>query len=513
MRHLSVTILLLALFACTAEPTLPEIEVRKVTEITETGAILRADIISSGNAYITSREFLWGTDPSLTKYNRLGAGDGENPIVCHLFGLAPATTYYFKLKVENAAGSVESQTLSFTTTGSQPGIPSVVWRADPYDIGEYQASFCAEVVSDGNAAVTESGFCWTTIAGVTPTVVAGQSVSLSNKGLGPFEASATKLAGNTTYYVRAWAKNAVGTGYSDVRTFKTEDPGRIRDVSIAEFTSADPSNTRRYRISGHIGYVYNPDNGIFYLEDDSNNYLLVYYTSTEALGYGNLDNKFNTLGLRVGDDVTVVGYRAQLSSSEACMAYAYVEKSSKLSINSFMGYWSIEATDMSTSTWHMWSNLYTQRNSAWDEGDNHYIMVYGMKPYVSNSEYSPDIMCVAEGYYNDATGRITLMAGLCAKGGGPWNYTSTPDTKYKCVFYPVKDNSGSWSTYSDAVMILEPCWQSGTLTLSYAGGDNSSQYYRYDDYVYDESTSTVTDQFYRSSNVWKFYSLSFLKSY
>ena len=113
MRHLSVTILLLALFACTAEPTLPEIEVRKVTEITETGATLRADIISSGNAYITSREFLWGTDPSLTKYKRLGAGDGENPIVCHLFGLAPATTYYFKLKVENAAGSVESQTLSF----------------------------------------------------------------------------------------------------------------------------------------------------------------------------------------------------------------------------------------------------------------------------------------------------------------------------------------------------------------------------------------------------------------
>jgi uncharacterized protein (TIGR02145 family) len=84
------------------------------------------------------------------------------------------------------------------------------------------------VTSDGGAAVTARGVCWST--GPVPTVA--DSRTTDGSGTGSFASSLTGLAAGTQYSVRAYATNAVGTGYGETRTFQTESPttGTVTDV-------------------------------------------------------------------------------------------------------------------------------------------------------------------------------------------------------------------------------------------------------------------------------------------
>ena len=76
------------------------------------------------------------------------------------------------------------------------------------------------VTYDGGFAITERGFCWSTIQ--APTV--SDSHSSAGTGLGTFISSITNLMPNTTYYVRAYATNIFGTTYSNQYTFTTSQP-------------------------------------------------------------------------------------------------------------------------------------------------------------------------------------------------------------------------------------------------------------------------------------------------
>ena len=103
------------------------------------------------------------------------------------------------------------------TDTTQTTLPTVITGAVS-DITETTATCGGEVIADGGAAVTERGVCWSTSA--TPTVADAHTTD--GTGTGTFTSSITGLTANTTYYVRAYATNSVGTGYGEVVTFTTE---------------------------------------------------------------------------------------------------------------------------------------------------------------------------------------------------------------------------------------------------------------------------------------------------
>jgi uncharacterized protein (TIGR02145 family) len=77
-----------------------------------------------------------------------------------------------------------------------------------------------DVTDSGTYAVTARGLCWAT----TPDpVMTGEHLHLGN-GIGVFSASLTNLQPETTYYVRAYAVNAVGVTYSTPITVNTLTP-------------------------------------------------------------------------------------------------------------------------------------------------------------------------------------------------------------------------------------------------------------------------------------------------
>ena len=74
------------------------------------------------------------------------------------------------------------------------------------------------ITSDGGATVTARGVCWST--NQAPTVADNRTTD--GTGAGSFTSSITGLTGNTSYHVRAYATNSVGTGYGSALLFTTE---------------------------------------------------------------------------------------------------------------------------------------------------------------------------------------------------------------------------------------------------------------------------------------------------
>ena len=85
------------------------------------------------------------------------------------------------------------------------------------EVSAVYAKVKGEVISDGGHEVTQRGVCYATHQ--TPTL--DDSVTTAGKGQGYFTCSITGLAVSTTYYVRAYATNSIGTVYGAQKTFTT----------------------------------------------------------------------------------------------------------------------------------------------------------------------------------------------------------------------------------------------------------------------------------------------------
>lgn len=96
------------------------------TQITQTGATLNGTVATGGEA--TTWVFQYGTDASFTTFLTAplvpGSVDGSvasQPVSQTVTGLAPATTYYYRLVANNGSGTSTSSSQSFSTR-PQPAI-------------------------------------------------------------------------------------------------------------------------------------------------------------------------------------------------------------------------------------------------------------------------------------------------------------------------------------------------------------------------------------------------------
>ena len=74
-----------------------------------------------------------------------------------------------------------------------------------------------DISSDGNAAVTARGVCWSTLS--NPAI--SDSKTSDGNGTGQFTSNIAGITSGTLYYVRAYATNSAGTAYGDEVSFTT----------------------------------------------------------------------------------------------------------------------------------------------------------------------------------------------------------------------------------------------------------------------------------------------------
>lgn len=96
------------------------------------------------------------------------------------------------------------------------------------NIGDTTAVASGEVVSDGGG-IGDRGICWSTHP--DPTIADTRTVNQT--GIGTYSANLVNLLANTTYYVRAYARNNAGTGYGDIVSFTTTN-GPVATIAIGE---------------------------------------------------------------------------------------------------------------------------------------------------------------------------------------------------------------------------------------------------------------------------------------
>jgi uncharacterized protein (TIGR02145 family) len=88
------------------------------------------------------------------------------------------------------------------------------------------------ITSDGGQAVVARGVCWSTSQ--NPTI--SNSKTSDGTGTGTYSSSLSGLSPNTTYYLRAYATNGLGTGYGNQLSFTTGTP------TLATLTTAEVVN-------------------------------------------------------------------------------------------------------------------------------------------------------------------------------------------------------------------------------------------------------------------------------
>jgi uncharacterized protein (TIGR02145 family) len=74
------------------------------------------------------------------------------------------------------------------------------------------------ITSSGGAAITERGLCWSTEPNPTTSL---ETKTINGAGTGTFTSNLTGLTPGTTYYIRSYAINSVGTAYGEELSFLT----------------------------------------------------------------------------------------------------------------------------------------------------------------------------------------------------------------------------------------------------------------------------------------------------
>jgi uncharacterized protein (TIGR02145 family) len=114
--------------------------------------------------------------------------------------------------------------LAYGCSQDDPG-PPVLSTSPITNITQTLASGGGNVTSDGGAAVTARGVCWSTDA--APTVASNKTND--GAGTGSFTSDIIGLRANTTYHIRAYATNSSGTAYGSEITFTTQAGETVTD--------------------------------------------------------------------------------------------------------------------------------------------------------------------------------------------------------------------------------------------------------------------------------------------
>jgi uncharacterized protein (TIGR02145 family) len=204
----------MAMSFTTTPATAPSLTTADVTAITPISAVSGGSIGYDGASPITACGVCWSTSTTPTiADNKTIDATGTGTFTSNLTGLNRSTQYYIRAYATNVVGTSYGQLVGFATKSIIPAISTTIISS----IAFTTASSGGNITSDGGATVTSSGVCWSIAP--NPTIANNKTTSTTING--GFTSNLIGLVAGTTYYVRAYATNLVGTAYGNELSFKT----------------------------------------------------------------------------------------------------------------------------------------------------------------------------------------------------------------------------------------------------------------------------------------------------
>ena len=233
-------------------PTLADVETKPATDISVNSAVFNGNIKSLGQKVNTLSDhgFVYGTAPEPTFENgdklSLGSISNKGNYSKKTTELLDGTKYYVRAYAINEKGTAFGDIVEFTTT--EMFIP-VVKLSQVYNVSYTSVYLSGQISSLGNAPIiTDCGFVLDTIP--SPTVESGikESYGEAKSAVSFTGMQVGNLMEGTTYYVRAYATNAKGTGYSTEAKFTT----KAIFVPTVELTSVSDVTLTSATFNGNI---------------------------------------------------------------------------------------------------------------------------------------------------------------------------------------------------------------------------------------------------------------------
>ncbi len=229
---------------------LPSVSTGALSGITNNSASCTSEITDDGGMAVTARGICWssGHNPTVALATKTMDGTGTGIFNSSITGLTTGVTYYVRAYATNGIGTAYGNEVGFVAT-TQPTLATLT-TLNAVGITNSSALCGGDITSEGNVPVTTRGVCWSTA--VNPTITDNNL----NIGSGPgiFSASITGLSSSTTYHVRAYAINSVGTAYGNDVQFTTYStapppPGTVticsqvwmtRNLDVVTYRNGDP---------------------------------------------------------------------------------------------------------------------------------------------------------------------------------------------------------------------------------------------------------------------------------
>ena len=170
-------------------------------------------ITNDGGGAITEKGICWSTTTSTPTIADAHSSDGSGAgdFTSMLTGLDATKYYYVRAYAKNSAGIAYGNI-------TNPSLPTVVTGA--VSLSETNISLATgggTVTNEGGAEVIARGICWSSATGA-PAIGNSLFTTDYSRG-GTFSSSLTGLTKGSTYYVRAYATNVLGTVYGSYVMF------------------------------------------------------------------------------------------------------------------------------------------------------------------------------------------------------------------------------------------------------------------------------------------------------
>jgi hypothetical protein len=190
-----------------------------------TAATGGGNVSADGGATVTTRGSCWSKNGNPTILDaKTNDGSGTGTFTSAISGLSAGTTYHTRAYATNAVGTSYGADVLFTTP-SQATVSTIsaVATSSTTALGK------GDIISDGGTPVIQKGFCWA--VNINPTTADAKTAN--GTGLGSFSDIINGLNQGTTYHVRAYATNMIGTSYGADIQFTTPSLATVVTSSVA----------------------------------------------------------------------------------------------------------------------------------------------------------------------------------------------------------------------------------------------------------------------------------------
>ena len=227
----------------------------------EKSCAVSVELLDEGGSELLMTGFVWGEagsgDPTI-KSNVANVEPQGNRLSATIKGMEPNKTYLVRAYGVNAQGVGYSSSISVTTNTATVPFLSNITRVDSTEVS---VTVKASVLDAGLGEVSKYGFCYSSESKnpTTDHLVVGNIAGDSKN----FSALIDGLKPETTYYIRAYAINEKGTGYSETFVYATPEPtlieGNEGDVNVAEpgglskfIDDTNKYNITTLKVSGYL---------------------------------------------------------------------------------------------------------------------------------------------------------------------------------------------------------------------------------------------------------------------